>query len=306
MAILTVSNRFRPKIQFEQLRSTIQKQAHTAALTLAGMVVGILGFTLFQQPSSISWGGAGAISLMLNHYLGLTFRTGYWLVALPMLMLGFFTLGRWQFVAKSIFLVIVWGPLTDLAINFFATTGITPISTNILLNAIFGGILGGISGGLLYSAGVVFPGTGVLSRTIQLKTGLPIGTVYLMIDGIVLFLMGLTFGWENGLVGALMLIIGGQVTDYVMEGPSTARTVSVVTNRPQKVANALMSALEKGVSYWEVTGGYSGEKHYMVTSTIMRSQMGQVKAVVHSADPDAFVTIGMTHKALGAGFVPLQ
>jgi uncharacterized membrane-anchored protein YitT (DUF2179 family) len=43
----------------------------------------------------------------------------------------------------------------------------------------------------------------------------------------------------------------------------------------------------------------------MVTCTINRSQMADVKRLVAKVDPQAFVTIGVSHRALGKGFSPL-
>jgi uncharacterized membrane-anchored protein YitT (DUF2179 family) len=39
---------------------------------------------------------------------------------------------------------------------------------------------------------------------------------------------------------------------------------------------------------------------------INRSEVATLKAIVHEADPQAFMVIGVAHEALGEGFRPLK
>jgi uncharacterized membrane-anchored protein YitT (DUF2179 family) len=66
-----------------------------------------------------------------------------------------------------------------------------------------------------------------------------------------------------------------------------------------------MVHLHRGVSFWEVTGGFTGQKRYLVLCTITRPQVGEMKQLVAKVDPQAFVTIGVSHEAMGAGFTPM-
>ena len=67
-----------------------------------------------------------------------------------------------------------------------------------------------------------------------------------------------------------------------------------------------MEKLHRGVTYWEVTGGYTGQTRYMLISTIYRPQVNEVKRIVANTDPEAFLTIGLSHQALGRGFTPFR
>jgi uncharacterized membrane-anchored protein YitT (DUF2179 family) len=175
----------------------------------------------------------------------------------------------------------------------------------LLLSSIYGGIVGGISAGLVYRTGSTFGGTGIIGRVIQQRTGLPLSQAYLYTDGMIIAVAGLVFGWEIALYGVLVLFINGLATDYTMEGASSTRTATIVTNHPQEVADALMSALHRGVSYWPVIGAYTGQQHYMLTVTMARSQVADVKSVVAEIDPEAFLTIGVSNRAMGKGFSAL-
>ena len=149
-------------------------------------------------------------------------------------------------------------------------------------------------------------GTGIIGRIIQQKTGMPLSQIYLFTDGLIIFVMGVVFGWQIALYAFLVLFINGLASDYTLEGASSTRTVMIVTNAPHEISAMLMEQLHRGVTYWEVTGGYTGDTRYLVLCTIYRPQVNRVKRLVADTDPSAFLTIGLSHQAFGNGFVPFR
>lgn len=288
-------------------RRAVWKESQRQLLLLIGSLLCAWGYVIFQVSSHLSPGGLGGISLIINHFTGWPVGLLFWLMNLPLLVLGFFYLGRWGFVIRTLIAATLFSLFTDLMILYLPPImSAYPITEDLLLNTIYGAIVGGIGAGLVYRAGSTLGGTGILGRIVQQKTGLPLSQAYLMTDGGIIFLMGLVFGWEISLYSLMMLFLNGLASDYTLEGASSTRTVTIITNEPQRMTDALMEKLQRGVTYWEVTGGYSGEKRYMLLCTIYRPQVYKVKQVVKQIDPNAFVSIGISHHALGKGFVALK
>ncbi len=305
---MTILRKAQIPARFSSLnRTQINKSIRSNGLMLTGILIAAFGYAVFQIPHKISAGGIGTISLILNNYVPqLSIGMAFWLLNIPMITLGFFTLGRWGFAGRTLIASTLFASFTDLfgaALPNFI--GYWPLTDNLILNVIYAGILGGLGGGLIYKSGASTGGTGVIALIVQRKTGLPLSTVFMMNDGAIIFSAGLVFGWEAALYSFLVLVTYGYASDFAMEGPSSTRTATIVTNSPEKVANALMSTLKKGVSYWEITGGYTGQKHFMVTTTILRSQVDAVQCVIAEVDSNAFVTIGISQKAMGVGFRPI-
>ena len=276
-------------------------------LMLSGVFIASLGYVIFQVPHNFSAGGITGIALIAEHYSGLDLGLLFWLMNVPMITLGYFVLGGWKFVGRTLVCSTFFSLCISAMINFLpGTMSAWPITDNMMLNTIYGGVIGGIGGGMVYRSGSSTGGTGVLALVLQKRTGMPISIAYLIDDGLIIFVTGLVFGWDSALFGGIMLIINGVASDFVMEGPSTTRTVSIVTNRPKPVTNALMASLNKGVSYWEIKGGYTDETRYMIATTIFRNQVNDIQTILSDIDPDAFVTIGVSQKAHGTGFIPLR
>jgi uncharacterized membrane-anchored protein YitT (DUF2179 family) len=288
-------------------RLKVWQEVRRFLLATVGALLAAVGYSLFQVPFNIAAGGVGGISIIINHFTAWPIGMMILVMNIPLLVLGFFYLGRWPFVIRTLIATIIFSTATDFFIAYLPQwLGQFPLTNDILLNAIYAGLVGGVGGGLVYHAGSTLGGTGIIGRIIQQKTGVPLSQVYLYTDGGIVLAAGAVFGWEIALYALLTLVLAGMASDYTLEGPSSVRTATIITNQPETMARALMEGLGRGISQWQITGGYKGEPHSMLLCTIYRPQVNDLKAIVAYVDPGAFVTIGVAHQALGAGFAPLK
>ena len=275
-------------------------------LLILGTLLSGFSFAVFLAPFNLAAGGMMGVSLIINEFTGWPVGTLYLLLNIPLLALGFRQLGRWPFVWRTLLAAVLFALFTDL-FGWLMPQVLNPwpLTDDLLLNALYGGLLGGFGAGLVYRTGSTMGGTGIVGRMIQLKTGLPLSQAFIYMDGVILVAMGLVFGWQVTLYGLLILIVNGLAADYALEGASVTRIANIVTNHPQEMSAALIKTLGRGASYWPITGGFTGTTRYMVTCTLYRSQMADVRDVVASVEPEAFVTISVGHRALGEGFASL-
>ncbi|MBX7233813.1 MAG: YitT family protein [Caldilineales bacterium] len=264
-------------------------------LTLAA-VIQAFNFRLFLAPSNIAPGGVSGLTLIIHHYTGWAEGRTILLLSLPLLLLGFLYLGRWRFLFSSFYVTFLYTMGVDFLAPWLAPGGITDER---LLQAIFGGVVGGIAAGLALRGNGLFVGTTIISRVLQLRTGIPITQMFILIDGGIIFAMGLVFGWENALYSLVMLFIWGVATDYVLEGPSVVRTVVIVTNSPEVVAHAIFERLGVGVTSWPGQGMFTHERHTVMYCTINRPDVSRLRQAILEVDPHAFVVIGQGHQASG-------
>ena len=285
----------------------LRRLAGHLALVLSGALLAALGYSLFQVPHNLAAGGLSGVAIVINRFTGWPPGLLFMVMNVPILALGFRHLGRWRFLTFTVLAVLVF----SLAVDAFGARlplwlGRSPITGDPLLSAIYAGLVGGIAGGLIYRAGGTLGGTGVIGRIVQRRTGIPLNQVYLYTDTLIIFSAGLVFGWETALYALLTLFLSGLASDFVLEGPSTIRVALIISDRPERLAPALMEGLDRGISFWPITGGYTGQTHAMLFCTLYRPQVQELKEIVARVDPDAFVVIGDGHQALGKGFKPLS
>ena len=289
------------------IASKVWRETQRLLIMTVGIVLAALGYSLFQVPYNIAAGGVSGLSIIINHFTGWPVGTLYFIMNIPLLVLGFFYLGRWSFVVKTIVAVFIFSAATDFFLAYLpALLDQYPVTEDTLLSAVYGGLVGGVGGGLIYRSGSTMGGTGIIGRIIQQKTGVPLSQIYLYTDGMIVAAAGVIFGWEIALYALLTLFLNGLACDYTLEGPSSVRTATIITSRPDEMTKALMTGLGRGISRWQVSGGYKGEPHDMLMCTVYRPQVDELKRIVARVDSHAFVTIGVAHQALGAGFMPLK
>jgi uncharacterized membrane-anchored protein YitT (DUF2179 family) len=264
-------------------------------LTIGSAILAV-NFDLFLAPFNIAPGGTSGAAIIVHEFTGWPKGLTMLILTLPMLVIGFFYLGRFRFLVRALYVTLVYSLGVDGLVMVLPPAGVTH---DLLLNALYGGIVGGIGIGLIYRGGTSPAGTSVISRVIQMKTGIPNSQVYIIIDGGVILIAGLVFGWEMALYAFVTLFTWGLVADYVLEGPSVVRTVFIVTDSPEEVSQVLMDRLGVGVTAWAGKGMFSKTEHTTLFSTVNRSDVNLLKAIVNNADPKAFVVIAQGHQTKG-------
>lgn len=276
-------------------------------IVIVGAIVAAFGYSLFQVPFNLASGGIAGLGILINYFTGFPLGMLFLFLNIPLLVIGYRYLGAWRFILSTLLSILVFSVATDLFTYYLsALFDGQAITDDMLLSAIYGGLVTGVGYGLMYRGSGNPGGTAILGRIIQQKTGIPMGQIYLYTDGLVILAAGFVFGWEVALNSLLVVFLGGIASDYTLEGPSTGRTATIITDTPETLAQALMQGLGRGVSFWNVTGGFTGKTRSMILCTVYRPQVNDLKHIVATVDPHAFVVIGNAHQALGSQFLPLK
>lgn len=289
------------KTRLARLRSRAIGRDHVVNLgwlTVAALIQAV-NFRLFLAPPDIAPGGVSGLTLIIHHFTAWPEGRIILALSLPLLLLGYLYLGRGRFLLASGYVTLLYTQAVDGLVGWLPPTGITD---DMVLNAVFGGVLGGLAAGMALRGHGLFVGTTIISRVLQLRTGIPITQMFILIDGSIILAMGWVFGWENALYSLIMLFIWGVATDYVLEGPSVIRTAVIVTDVPEAVARSIFREVGIGVTSWTGQGMYTDERHTVLFCTINRPDVDRLRRAVLQADPQAFLVIGHGHQAVGGVF----
>jgi len=275
---------------------------------IIGSIISAFAYVLFQVPFDLAAGGVTGLAIIINSYLPISIGKAYLILNIPLLVLGYFKLGKMKFLSSTIVAVLTFYFATDFFAAFLpGAMKVYPVSMDLLLNSIYAGILFGAGMGIVYRAGGTIGGTSVPARIIQIKTGAPLSQTYMFTDLAIIVLAGFVFNWETAMLAILALMIGGLVSDFVMEGASQVRIALIITDHPKVMTNTLMAELGRGVSTWSIKGGFSETEKTMVYCTVRRPQVSDLKYYVSAVDEKAFLVIGTAQQAWGGvGFNNLK
>lgn len=296
---LNVPRKIRRK--FELPRAAAMRRVLWSQVRISlGSLIAAFGFVLFQVPFNLAAGGAAGLGIIISRFTDIPIGMLFLGINIPLVIWGFFELGRWRFVVSTI-MAVLWISVGIEVFNALVPEMSTewPITHDPLLASIYAGLLFGVGMGVVQRAGGTMGGSSIPARILYERKGLPMSQSFLFTDGGIIFLAGLVFHWEIALLATLTLVLTGIVNDLVLEGVSQVRTAMIVTRKPEDVRWAILHQLRRGVSLWSIEGGYSKSPRTMVYCTVLRSRVADLKYAIATVDPEAFMVIGVAQQVIG-------
>ena len=172
-----------------------------------------------------------------------------------------------------------------------------------MLSALFGGVLMGAGIGLVFIGNGTTGGTDMMAALIQRKLHhYSVAQVMQVLDGIIVIAGIFVFGIHASLYAIVAIYVTTKMTDALMEGMNYAKSAFIITAHPEQVADELMKELDRGASGIHIKGMYTGEERMMVFCVVGKKQIPQLKQIVGTIDPDAFVVVSDAREVLGEGF----
>jgi uncharacterized membrane-anchored protein YitT (DUF2179 family) len=274
-------------------------------LIIVGALMQAISLRLFMVPADLASGGVSGISQLINHFIGWPIGLMVFIGNAPLFLIGWRLLGGRRFAIRTLVAVAAYSFFADalLWLPFFPKAGIT---TDLVLNSLYGAVVSGIGYGLVYRAQGTSGGSDILARILNRWRGVSMTQSYLMTDTVVILAAGFIFGWQKALYAIIVLYVSGLVVDSTLEGAGTVRTALIVSNESDAVSQRILKEMERGVTILEGAGGYTREARPVLYCVVTRSEVQQLKTIVHEADPKAFMVIGVAHEALGEGFQPFK
>lgn len=274
-----------------------------AFLIVAGSFVFALGVDCFEVPNGLAAGGLTGLATILAAIaasVGITLPVGIQTIVMNVLLLSYVVLTTrdWSYVARSIAGIIISGLFMD------ALAPVVPVLAQgeLLISAIWGGVLVGAGVGIVFLSGGNTGGTDIVAQLLNKPTGLPLGTLSMLVDGAIVLASIPVFSVRNALYAGIAMYIGGVVIDMVVDGPRTARVAYIISNRHDEIANKILYEMGRGCTELQARGVWSGNSRPVLMCVLGRTETARLKGIVAELDPDAIVIVSEVHEAFGEGF----
>jgi uncharacterized membrane-anchored protein YitT (DUF2179 family) len=291
---------------FKRIRQTIQRkpvsflearrhyernvELKEAIVDIGLMCCGVFsaGFGLkgFLLPNQFLDGGATGLSLLLSRLTGVGLPVLLMLVNLPFVLIAYKIVGR-NFAIKTAIAICLLAACT-------AFIPYPQITNDKLLVAVFGGFFLGAGIGLAVRGGLVIDGTEVLAIAVSKRSGLSIGDVIMAINIFVFSLCAWMISIETALYAMLTYMAASKTVDFLIEGIEEYIGVTIISNKEEKIREAIIQKLGRGITVYKGERGYgrSGEKVYdmkILYTIITRLEISKIKLEIEKIDPHAFV-----------------
>ncbi len=176
------------------------------------------------------------------------------------------------------------------------------VNSDTLLAALFAGVFVGIGLGCMFKAGGTSGGSAILARLANQYLGWSVGKGVLIIDIVVIAGSVFIIGQEKAMYTLVAVFIGAKVIDFIVEGMDTKTAVTIISNQPELIREAITKNMTRGVTVLEGRGGYTGKNKEVLYVVINKQELVKLKQVISRVDDDAFVVIHDVRDVLGGGF----
>lgn len=269
------------------------------SLVLLGALVQAIAMRLFLIPSLLISGGLSGAAQLINFYTGWPIGVMVLIGNLPLFILGWRYLGGHRFAIRTLIAILAFSFFTDVLVVWIPAQGMTK---DLVLSSLYGGLILGVGSGLVYRGKGTSGGSDIIGMILYHRMGISMTQAYLVSDVLVIVASGLVWGWELALYGMIVIYVCSLSAEMISEGRGVLRTAMIITSEPDLVAQKIMTSIERGVTILNGKGAYTGQERQVLYCVLSRSEVNQVKELVHDIDGNAFMVIGQANEALGEGF----
>jgi uncharacterized membrane-anchored protein YitT (DUF2179 family) len=263
-------------------------------ITLGALFVGV-GLELFLVPNSIIDGGIIGISILAAHLTGLPIGLYTFLLNLPFLVVGYKQIGR-TFAATTLFAVA----LMSVFVSVLHT--VDSVTDDLLLASVFGGVILGIGVGTIIRYGGSLDGTEIVAILFTRKTAFSVGEIVMFFNIFILGSAGFVFGWEKAMYSLIAYFVAFKMIDVTIEGLDESKSVTIISDSPNDISDAIQSRLGRGVTHIYGKGGFTGEDKELLYVIVTRLELAKLKSIVLEYDPGAFIAIEHVADVTGGRF----
>jgi uncharacterized membrane-anchored protein YitT (DUF2179 family) len=201
-----------------------------------------------------------------------------------------------KFISKRfVFLSCIQYVLVSLFLNVFH---FQPLFDEGFLNLLFGGIMWGFSISLALRAGGSTGGTDFIAQFVSNTFHVTIFQQVFYFNCFMYIMYGYLFGWIYAGYSIIFQYLSTQaITAFYHKYAHV--TVSITTYDPDSVIDAFLAVVQHGMSVYEATGAYKGQKVYICQSVINSFEVQEVIHNVRVVDPHCIINTWKTQSFVG-------
>ncbi|HPZ44374.1 MAG TPA: YitT family protein [Bacillota bacterium] len=262
----------------------------------AGSSLIAISFNAFVIPYGLLSGGVSGLALLGNYIFNIPVYLGIFLLNIPIFLWGLKELDK-KFMAFS-----AVGTIVLIAVLPLSRPYIPVPELDLFLACIFSGVGSGLGLGIVFRNGASTGGSDIISMIAKKKKNISIGTTMFCFNAAVLALSLYYFDLKIAMYTAISMWVGGRVADNVIEGFNRHKSVMIISDRSQEIAERIMRELKRGVTYLEGQGAYSGQAKLVINCVVSHYEIAKLNEIVQSTDKKAFIFVTETVEVTGKGF----
>lgn len=276
-------------------KRVLKEVAKLVTITI-GAIIAAFGLDLFLVPNAILDGGVIGLSIIAAELTNVSMSVFLIILNLPFLYIGYRRMGL-KFTLRTLYGVIILSSATAYLHHF------DPVTDDLFLATVIGAVILGTGVGLVIRAGGALDGTEIIAILVSKKRTISVGQI-VMIMNLFIFILAalLVFSWETAMYSIITYFIAFKMIDVVVEGMEELKSVTIISDVPEEIAEALLKQLGRGMTYIQGQGVFSNEPKKIIYTIVSRIELSTLRSVVEDIDPNALVAIENVADVSGSNF----
>jgi uncharacterized membrane-anchored protein YitT (DUF2179 family) len=275
-----------------------QRQKNTIfriAYILIGSFIYSIAINALFIPHHLLSGGLTGVAMMLNYLFRIPIGLSVAILNIPL----FF--GSYKYIGKRFTWLSILGILSSSLFLFLTDSWKIPVE-NSMVAAIFGGLISGIGTGIVIKNRGSLGGTDIISIIVNKYFSFNIGGVGMAINAVILGISAFLFNVEMAMLTLVAIFVSNKAIDSIQEGFNHRKTVIIVSDHYQEIADELLKKVKRGITFIDGEGAYTKKGKKLIYMVVRVMELSRIKDIVRRKDPGAFLSIIDTREVEGKGF----
>lgn len=288
------------------------------ALITLGILLFVLGWSIFLLPNNLIGGGVTGISSIIQYATGGAVKAGttYFVINIALVIAALVILGR-NFGGKTVYAIVI----ASVGLNLFQ--GIIPeniirqlaLDNGKLMSTIIGGLMVGVGIGVTMSQGGSTGGTDIIALIINKYRNVSPGRMLLAMD-VIIILSSMIFpsytssgelmNWADKFITVVyafvLVAISSTVLDFYLSGSRQSVQLFILSGKYQEIADCINNDLHRGVTILNGKGWYTKQDTNVIMVLTRKTDLTALLKLVKAIDANAFISVSSVTGVYGKGF----
>lgn len=256
------------------------KQIKNFLIMTLSITIMAIGVYYFKFPNNFTFGGVTGAAVVFAKITPLSASMFSTIVNMLLLVVGFFFLGK-DFAIKTTYATILLS--VELLVLEKLDPLTHPLSNEPMLELIF-----------------------VIAMIVKKYAHVEnIGMALFLTDLVMIIIACFVFDIKTALYSFVGLVVKSFMIDAIIENIMLRKSIMLICDDKDVICDYITNTLEKSATYVEARGAYTGERNYIVFSTLTKKQAIELRSFIHQNKLHAFMSVMSTSEVFGKGFSSL-
>jgi len=277
------------------MRVSLREELKNDLLVIIGLLAAAAAYRMYLIPNQVVNGGFTGVGQLLNHATGISIGLVNIALNVPLFLISMKSIGL-RFGVRSLVTMVLLSVLID-------HMPLPPATDDMLLASVYGGAISGIGFGLILRGNATTGGTDMLASLLhRLVPMLKVSYAIFVFDGLVIIASAFVFEAQAAMYGLISAFLCNVLIDLVLEGPNSAHSYFIISDKSEAIADKIMHEMDRGVTGLEAVGMYSQQRKQVLLCVVNRFESMRLRRIIFEVDPHAFVIANKAKEVLGEGF----